>query len=88
MEAPVPEREKPATAPITGDVIAAPMPGKVLKVLVKPGDPVKRGQEVLLLEAMKMENSIQSAYEGVVKQILVGEGDNVAVDAPMIEIGK
>ena len=88
VEAPVPEREKPATAPITGDVIAAPMPGKVLKVLVKPGDPVKRGQEVLLLEAMKMENSIQSAYEGVVKQILVGEGDNVAVDAPMIEIGK
>ena len=88
VEAPVPEREKPATAPITGDVIAAPMPGKVLKVLVKPGDPVKRGQEVLLLEAMKMENSIQSAYEGVVKQILVGEGDNVAVDAPLIEIGK
>lgn len=88
VEAPVPEREKPATAPITGDVIAAPMPGKVLKVLVKPGDPVKRGQEVLLLEAMKMENSIQSAYEGVVKQILVGEGDNVAVDAPMIEVGK
>ena len=88
VEAPVPEREKPATVPITGDVIAAPMPGKVLKVLVKPGDPVKRGQEVLLLEAMKMENSIQSAYEGVVKQILVGEGDNVAVDAPLIEIGK
>ncbi len=88
VEAPVPEREKPATAPITGDVIAAPMPGKVLKVLVKPGDPVKRGQEVLLLEAMKMENSIQSAYEGVVKQILVGEGDNVAVEAPLIEIGK
>ena len=82
------KEEKLAAAPITGDVIAAPMPGKILKLMVKPGDSVKRGQEVLLLEAMKMENSIQSAYDGVVKQVLVQEGENVAVDAPMIEIGQ
>ena len=87
-EVPVSKEERPVAAPITGDVITAPMPGKILKVMVKPGDAVRRGQEVLLLEAMKMENSIQSAYEGVVKQILVNEGDSVAVDAPMIEVGK
>ncbi len=72
--------------PITGHVITAPMPGRVLSVKVKPGDTVKRNQELLVLEAMKMENSIMADKPGVIKQILVGEGESVGADAPLVEI--
>ena len=62
------------------------MPGNVLRFMVKAGDKVTRGQTVVILEAMKMENSITSDYTGVVKRLLVKEGSSVAADAPMIEI--
>ncbi len=55
----------------------APMPGKVVKVLVKDGDAVKAGQTLLVLEAMKMEQATRSPTDGVVKQVLVREGDQV-----------
>ncbi|MFZ5443929.1 MAG: acetyl/propionyl/methylcrotonyl-CoA carboxylase subunit alpha [Myxococcota bacterium] len=55
----------------------APMPGKVVKVLVKPGDAVKTGQTLLVLEAMKMEQATRSPADGVVKAVLVREGDQV-----------
>ena len=71
--------------PITGHVIAAPMPGRVLSVKVKPGDTVKRNQELLVLEAMKMENSIMADKPGVIKQVLVGDGESVGADAPLVE---
>jgi biotin carboxyl carrier protein len=54
--------------------------------LVNPGDKVAAGQEVVVLEAMKMENSISSDYAGTVVEILVAEGDNVQSDAPMVVI--
>ena len=73
-------------APITGKTVKAPMPGNVLRFAVKPGDKVTKGQTVVVLEAMKMENSIASDYTGTVKRLLVKEGSNVAADAPMIEI--
>lgn len=62
------------------------MPGRILSVLVKPGDKVTKGQDVVILEAMKMENSITSDYAGTVKQVLVAEGDTVAVDSQLVEI--
>jgi len=55
----------------------APMPGKVVKVQVKDGEPVKRGQVLLVLEAMKMEQTTVSPEDGVVQQVLVREGDQV-----------
>ena len=73
--------------PITGKTIVAPLPGKVIDIKVKVGDTVTPGQEVVVLEAMKMENSITSDFGGVVKQILVAVGDNVATDAIIIEVG-
>lgn len=75
-----------ANAPITGPTVTAPMPGNVLRFMVKARDKVTRGQTVVILEAMKMENSITSDYTGVVKRLLVKEGSSVAADAPMIEI--
>ena len=82
-DAPVAEVKQP----ITGKTIAAPLPGKVIDIKVKVGDTVAPGQEVVVLEAMKMENSITADFGGVVKQILVAVGDNVASDAIILEIG-
>ncbi len=78
------EEAKPKIV-ITGEVIVAPLPGKILGLNVKVGDKITRNQEVIVLEAMKMENAITSDITGVVKRIFVGEGDNVATDAPLIE---
>lgn len=78
--------EEQANAPITGKTVKAPMPGSILRFTVKPGDTVTKGQTVVVLEAMKMENSIASDYAGTVKRLLVKEGSTVAADAPMIEI--
>lgn len=78
--------EEKTEEPITGKTVKAPMPGSVLRFTVKPGDSVTKGQTVVILEAMKMENSIASDYTGKVKRLLVKEGATVAADAPMIEI--
>lgn len=89
VAAPVKEEAAPKAEthrPITGHVISAPMPGRVIAIKVKEGDVVKRNQEMLVLEAMKMENSILSDYPGTIKQILVSEGDAVAADAPLFEL--
>ncbi len=72
--------------PITGKVVEAPMPGNIFKILVKPGDVVTKGQNVLVLEAMKMENNITSDYAGKVKRILTQEGKAVTAGAKLIEI--
>jgi len=71
---------------ITGQTIDAPMPGNIFKILVKPGDIVKPGQDVLILEAMKMENNIYSEYSGTVKRLFVEEGTIVAAGTKLIEI--
>ena len=75
-----------APAPITGNTVNAPLPGRVWEINVKVGDEVKRGQTVVILEAMKMENNITSDYAGKVKQILVAVGEAVGDNVPMVEI--
>ena len=82
------KEEKAAATPITGDTVCAPLPGRVISLLVKVGDKVKAGQDIAILEAMKMENNISTDYSGVVKQIFVKEGDTVAANAVLIEIVK
>jgi biotin carboxyl carrier protein len=57
--------------------IVAPMPGKVVRLLVKAGDPVERGQGLLVVEAMKMQNEIRSPKSGTVERILATEGQTV-----------
>jgi biotin carboxyl carrier protein len=63
----------------------APMPGLVLKVLVSPGDEVKKGTPLLVLEAMKMENNIKADSEGVVESIEVNEGQSVEKNQILIK---
>ena len=78
--------EEKKNEPITGKTVKAPMPGSILRFTVKPGDTVTKSQTVVILEAMKMENSIATDYAGTVKRLLVKESTTVAADAPMIEI--
>lgn len=63
------------------------MPGNILKVMVKPGDSVKRGQVLLILEAMKMENEIVAPKDGVVQSVGVNEGNTVDTGASLVVIG-
>lgn len=60
-----------------GVAIKSPLPGVILDIYVKEGDTVKVGQHLLMLEAMKMENNIDSDKEGVVKSISVSKGGSV-----------
>ena len=76
---------KQEEAPITGPTQKAMMGGKIVSINVKPGDKVKRGDLLLVYEAMKMENDVNSDIEGVVKRILVAPNDVVATDQVMIE---
>ena len=68
-----------------GDVYA-PMPGRITKVIVKEGSPVKAGDTVLIVEAMKMENEIHTPIDGVVKEIYIKEGDSVNPDETLIYV--
>ena len=61
------------------------MGGRVVSVNVKEGQAVKKGDLLLVYEAMKMENDVEADKDGVVKRILVKEDDVVGTDAPLIE---
>jgi acetyl-CoA carboxylase biotin carboxyl carrier protein len=67
--------------------ITAPMGGKVLDVKVKPGDAVNADDEVLVLEAMKMELPVVSSESGTVKEVRCNKGDTVEADAVLIVLG-
>jgi len=73
-------------SPSTGTV-KSPLPGVVLDVLVKPGDEVKIGQRLIVLEAMKMENNIDSDKAGKVIEVKVRKGDTVLEGQVLIIIG-
>jgi biotin carboxyl carrier protein len=84
---PAPRAARPAGPPAAGDgkVLTAPMPGVVLAVRVKVGDRVKRGEEVCLLESMKMELNILAGADGTVKKVSVSQGQNVAHGTILVE---
>lgn len=67
--------------------LVAPMPGKVVRVLVAPGDDVHARQGVVVVEAMKMENELRAGRAGVVREVLVVEGASVETGALLVVIG-
>ncbi|SFS59423.1 oxaloacetate decarboxylase, alpha subunit/pyruvate carboxylase subunit B [Porphyromonadaceae bacterium NLAE-zl-C104] len=69
-----------------GYCVMCPMPGNILQIMVKEGDRVEKGDDLLVLEAMKMENDIASEVSGTVHRIFVHQGDTVMEGAPMVEI--
>jgi biotin carboxyl carrier protein len=66
--------------------LSAPMPGLVLKVLVRPGDTVRAHQTLIVLEAMKMEHNIEAPYDGTVKTVNCVEGGRVAEGVVLVEL--
>ena len=100
---PAPVAPKPAAAPAAapkaeakansqepttnGQQVKSPLPGSVIKVLVTEGQAVKKGDTLLTLESMKMENAIMAEADGTVKQIAVTPGQNVMQDDLLIVLG-
>lgn len=74
--------------PKTSGAVKSPLPGVILDINVKVGDKVKMGQKLLLLEAMKMENVIESDKEGTVVSVAVSKGDSVMEGDVLITIGE
>lgn len=84
-EAPKAEAAKADAEPITGEVFSAPMGGRIIEINVKAGDTVKKGQVMLVYEAMKMENDLEAERDLKVKRVFVNVDDVVGTDAPLIE---
>lgn len=68
------------------EVVSAPMPGKIVELLVEPNSRVKEGEPILILEAMKMQNEIITQVSGKIQKIYVKAGDSVAKDEVLMEI--
>ena len=82
--------ESPAPAPVTsgeGTPLLSPIQGTVLKINVAVGDTVKKGDVLLVIEAMKLENDIVAPKDGVIKGIKVSKGQNVNSKAELLIIG-
>ena len=74
--------EKPAAS--GGRSVKVPMPGAILRVYVKPGDKIKAGDKLLVLEAMKMENEITAPEDGTVATVPVSAGSSVSAGAELV----
>jgi propionyl-CoA carboxylase alpha chain len=65
--------------------LLSPMPGLLVRLLVAEGQEIKAGEELAVVEAMKMENSLRAGSDGVVAKVLAAQGDSLAVDQPIVE---
>lgn len=77
---------RPSTPSVAG-AVKSPLPGVILSVDCKVGDVVKRGQKILVLEAMKMENTINADRDGKIVEVKVNKGDSVLEGADLVVIG-
>jgi biotin carboxyl carrier protein len=77
---------RPQQANVGPGALHSPLPGIVLEITCKVGDTIKKGQKLLILEAMKMENIINADRDGVVKEIKVNKGDSVLEGADLVII--
>lgn len=85
--APAPVAKPAASSSAGGTTVSAPMPGNILKLMVKQGDKVTSGQVLLVLEAMKMENEIFAPCDGTVTSVSVNTGATVNTGDVMVTIG-
>ena len=79
-------RERKPWIPADHTAIPTLIPGLVLEVLVKPGQRILRGEGVVVIEAMKMANDVESPWDGVVKAVLVNVGQNVTRGTVVVEL--
>jgi len=84
--APVPLHTPPAASPQAGSgTLTAPIPGVILSVAVKVGDVVNLNQEICVLEAMKMKNTIRTTRAGTISAVHVSNGDTVSHGQPLVD---
>jgi biotin carboxyl carrier protein len=82
------EISQPPSSSSTGtNEMTAPLPGTVIEVFVKPGDQIETGQVILIIEAMKMKNSIRSTRAGKITDVLVNAGQTVAHKQALVRFG-
>lgn len=92
---PVVEKKRPVVKPAVNntksddgndlqDALLSPLPGTIVEIKVKAGDEVKEGDSLIVLEAMKMDNNLTAERDGVVKAILVEEGEAVKENTPLV----
>ncbi|NDW19214.1 biotin/lipoyl-binding protein [Dysgonomonas sp. 216] len=97
-EASIPKIQRPVTSAASSasasrpsgggaGTIKSPLPGIIIDIKVKVGDAVKKGDTVVMLEAMKMENAIAATVDGVVKEVKVAAGDSVLEGVDLVVIG-
>ena len=80
-----PAAAAPAAAPAgTGELIESPLPGSVFKIVVSPGQAVKKGDTLLIIEAMKMENELSAPRDGVVSSIVTNVGAMISTGDPLL----
>jgi biotin carboxyl carrier protein len=84
--APPAPSHRASPVPPSDQVLRSPMPGRVMSILVRPGDRVSAGDEVCVVEAMKMEQNIRSPRDGVVKTVHVQPLDSVNANDPLVEL--
>jgi oxaloacetate decarboxylase alpha subunit/pyruvate carboxylase subunit B len=84
---PAPVEPAPVAADVEGTPLKAPMPGMIVRYLKQVGDIVTKGEKVVILEAMKMENALSAPVDGAVKAINFSSGDSVAKDSVLCVIG-
>ena len=85
--APAPVENKPSTpTEAGGQEVLSPIQGVVANVNVKPGDKVKKGTVLLIIEAMKLENPVASPFDGEVAEVLVSKGQNVTAKERIVVI--
>lgn len=80
------EPKKVATPSSDAQQVLSPIQGTVVNVKVKPGDVVKKGDVLLLIEAMKLENEVPSPFDGEVVEVLVSKGQNVSAKDVIVTI--
>jgi len=87
-EAPVPVLKQPIDKPLAGgeNIIKAPMQGTIIDIKVQPGQQVRRGDILIVLEAMKLENNIVASAPGVIKDIFVLKGEAVINQQPLLTL--
>lgn len=92
---PIVEKKRPVVKPMVSnaksdekddlqDALLSPLPGTIVEIKAKPGDTVKEGDSLIVLEAMKMDNNLTAERDGVVKAILVQEGEAVKENTPLV----
>ncbi len=77
----------PSAATVSDGAVAAPIPGKVLRIKVKVSDRVKKGDELMVVESMKIENPVMAPMDGMVTRIHVSVGDHVKTGDKLVTIG-